>query len=147
MTVVTFPDVEGGVRAFLRANTGVAALVGQRVFFGVPDSPTWPLVTVQRVGGGDDLSEAPIDLALVQLDCWGRLYSDTNPDSTHGDKAQARAVANAVRAAVHEIRSDGTVYAGCVLYGASVNSDLFVPDPDNDRPRYSLLTSWSARAA
>lgn len=147
MSVVTFPDTEGAVRAFLRASAAVSALVGQRVFFGVPDSPTWPLVTVQRVGGGDDLGEAPIDQALIQLDCWGRLYSDSDPTKKHGDKAQARAVANAVRAAVHEVRSDLTTYAGCVLYGASVNSDLFVPDPDNDRPRYSLLTSWSARTA
>lgn len=144
---ITLPDVEGGVRAFLRADAGVVALVAQRVFFGVPDEPTWPLVTVQRVGGGDDFSEAPIDQALVQIDCWGRLYSDTDPTKKHGDKAQARAVANAVRAALHEIRSDTTSFVGCVLYGATVNADLFAPDPDNDRPRYSLLASVSARAA
>jgi hypothetical protein len=70
------PDVEGGVRTFLRANAGVAAIVGQRVFFGVPKGATeatFPLVTVSRVGGGDDFSDVPIDVALVQIDCWGGI--------------------------------------------------------------------------
>ena len=47
----TLPDVEGAVRAWLRAHPRLA-LLGTRVFFGVPEGVTFPFVTVARIGGG-----------------------------------------------------------------------------------------------
>jgi hypothetical protein len=72
------------------------------VFFGVPKGATeatFPLVTVSRVGGGDDFSEVPIDIALVQIDCWGGI-----DDSGNGKKAEAVSLLNAVRNACLAIR-------------------------------------------
>lgn len=142
------PDVEGAARAFLRADAGVAALVGTRCFFGIPDAPTWPLVVVSRIGGGDDTSDAPLDQAVLQVDCWGRLYDDTDATkSSHGDKAGCRAVANAVRSAFASLTHQPATAAGCFLYGASVSTDVWRPDIDDDRPRYLLVVNLTARVA
>lgn len=130
------PDIEGGVRDHLRSYSPVTALVGQRVHFGVPDNATWPLITVQRVGGGDDPSEAPIDLPLVQIDCWG----------AERNKTQARAVANAVRKWARSVRGATALNADCIAYGVRVEADLWAPDPA-DRPRYSITALVTARAA
>lgn len=132
-------DIEGAIRTALRADAGVTAIVAQRVHFGVPKPATWPLVTVQRVGGGDDPSEAPIDLPLVQIDCWG--YQDENG---RGNKAQARALADAVRAWCRSIRTATDLDTITTVYGVNVDSDIWTPDA-TDRPRYSITCSVMAR--
>ncbi|MGK2948988.1 MAG: DUF3168 domain-containing protein [Acidimicrobiales bacterium] len=135
----TMPDVEGAVRAALRADSGVSALVGTRVLFGVPSSPTWPLVTVQRVGGGDDPGEAPIDLGLVQIDCYGAEHN----------KAQAWAVVSAVRTWARSVRGATALTEEVTAYGIDVESVIWAPDAA-DRPRYSvtaLVTARSTQAA
>jgi hypothetical protein len=129
-------DIEGAVRDALRANAGVSALVGQRVHFGVPTNATWPLITVQRVGGGDDPGEAPLDLPLVQIDCWG----------AERNKSQARAVADAVRAWARTVRRATALNTEVKAYGVAVESDLWAPDP-TDRPRYAITASVTARSA
>jgi hypothetical protein len=129
-------DVEGGIRDHLRADAGVSAIVGTRVLFGVPSNAEFPLVTVQRVGGGDDPSEAPIDLALVQIDCWG----------AERNKSQARALADAVREWARSIRRATDLNEEVTAYGAVVESDLWAPDA-TDRPRYSITAQVMARAA
>lgn len=129
-------DIEGGVRDHLREDTAVAALVGTRVFFGVPENATWPLITVQRVGGGDDSGDAPLDQPLVQIACWGAMRN----------KSQARAVADAVRAWARSIRRATDLNTEVTAYGAVVESDLWAPD-DTDRPRYVITASVMSRAA
>lgn len=132
------PDVEGGVRDYLRT----AGVCSGRVYFGVPTgTPTYPLCTVQRVGGGDDPSEAPIDGALIQIDVWGRVDA-----AQHTDKAEARTAANAVRAALYAIRGKTALNASTIAYGAAVEADLWAPDP-TDRARYSITALVTARAA
>ena len=135
MSTVTLPDVEGGIRDALRADTGMDALVDGRVFFGVPENATWPLVTVQRVGGGDDPGEAPIDLALVQIDCWGAMRN----------KSQAWAAAAAVRSWAQSVRRATALNTEVTAYSVTVESVLWAPDPA-DRPRYSVTALVMARA-
>jgi len=137
---MSWPDVEGAVRDHLRADVGVSALVGQRVFFGVPlaadgtVAAQMPCVTVRRVGGGDDPSDAPVDQALIQIDCW----------ASSRNKASAAAVMAAVRNALTEIRT--AVVGSTVLYGAVVESVIWAPDPA-DLPRYAVTALVTARAA
>lgn len=133
--IETMPDVEGGVRDALRDDDAVAALVGTRVYFGVPSSPTWPLIVVQRVGGGDDPSEAPIDLSLVQIDCYGAT----------ANKSQAWAVAAAVRAWARTVRRATALNTEVTAYGVNIESVLWAPDAA-DRPRYSLTALVMARS-
>lgn len=137
------PDVEGGVRTFLRAQAGVTAIVGQRVFFGIPknaDENTFPLVVVSRVGGGDDPEgEAPVDNALMQIDCWGGIDTSGN-----GKKAQAVALVNAVRDALFAVRGRTALSSTVDAAGIVVQSVVWLPDPSNDRPRYSLTAEVTA---
>lgn len=140
--VEVLPDTEGAVRTFLRANAAVAAIVGARVFFGVPKGATeasFPLVVVQRVGGGDSDSEAPVDEALLQVDCWGSISAE----SGYGVKATATALKNAVRSAFKSFNG-GQLVAGVECGGFTVQSDIWLPDPENDRPRYSLTVEAAA---
>jgi hypothetical protein len=135
--VSNWPDVEGELRSYLRADAGVAALVGARVFFGVPKraaEATFPLVVVRRVGGGQDGSDAPVDVALMQIDCWGSIANG------NGLKAGATALVNAVRSSLEAVGTDSTA----VLKGANVETVLWLPEADNDRPRYSVTAVVTA---
>lgn len=139
-----FPDTEGAVRAYLRSHSDVSAIVGTRVFFGVPDSPTFPLIVVARVGGFDETSEAPLDQALVQIDSFGDLHPDT---LNHPNKAQATAVNLAVRQALYDLRQPTVVDltdTSVRLCGALIQSDLYRPDPGDGRPRYIVTTQITA---
>jgi len=140
--VSDWPDTEGAVRTWLRASTVAHAVVADRIYFGVPkESPTWPLVTIQRVGGGNDASDAPVDNALIQLDCWGTLHPNGN-----GDKAGCLTVANAVRSAL-EVVND-TLIATSVRASIEVESIIWLPDANNDRPRYVVTANvWAWRVA
>lgn len=131
----TWPDLEGAIRAYLRADTGiVTALGGARVFFSIPDNPTWPLITVARVGGGQSqTSDAPVDSALISIDVWGELDANQRPK-----KIQATAVVNAVRSALDVIRGRTTLTTDVDVFGANVAGVVWAPDPDNGRPHYAI---------
>lgn len=134
---MSWPDVEGAMRDYLRADSGVSTIVGTRVFFGVPrNGAKFPLVTIQRVGGGQDLGEAPLDGAQIQLDCWANGH----------DKATAESLREAVRDALDALR--GRTTQGSVrLLGADVISDLWAPDPASDQARYTVTASVAAMSA
>ncbi len=135
-----WPDPEGAVRTNLRGKTPA----GNRVFFGVPKGATeasWPMIVVQRVGGGADRSDAPVDVCLIQLDCWGTFGA-----SGDGDKAGATALLNSARAALEAMGTDQPIVAGTQLHGANVESVLWLPDPDNDRPRYVVTAEVTSVA-
>lgn len=77
---VLYREVEGPLRAWLRAQPGIAALTGggQHVYFAAPDLPAgdarrpdaW--LTVRRIGGGPMPGNTPLDVPLVTFECWGR---------------------------------------------------------------------------
>ena len=140
---MTYPDVEGALRTWLRGNATVNALVGQRVFFGVPKQATeqsFPLLTVARVGGGGDASDASLDAATIQIDCWGSI----DKVSGYGKKSVATELAAAVRTALDDLANSGLLAASVQCLGAEVVSSLWAPDPDDDRPRYSLTVNvWT----
>jgi hypothetical protein len=141
VTVDAFPDTEGAIRTWLRAQPAVTALVGQRVFFGIPKAATeatFPLVTVQLVSTVPDPSEAPVDRSLIQIDCWGSLDASGN-----GQKAAATALVNTIRALLHSI-TQPTPMGTVTVFGANVESVTWLPDPTNDRPRYVLTAEVTA---
>lgn len=137
MTVETLPDVEGALRDHLRTVPEITELVGQRVFFGIPDGQTqWPVITVARAGGVEDESEAPIDQALITISCWG----------AERNKAQAWAVAAAVCGWARTVRRATDLTEEVVAYGITVDGPLWEPD-NTDRPRYVITASVMARSA
>lgn len=57
----------------------ITNLVGQRVFFHVPQDTTYPLVRMQQIGGDHHHhteGAAGLAQALMQIDCIGRLVAD-----------------------------------------------------------------------
>lgn len=143
----SYPDIEGGLRTFLRADTGVIAATADvqgaaSVWFGIPKGATedyFPLITIMRVGGGDDASDIPIDRALLQIDCWGSLHTNGN-----GNKASATTLVNAVRSALRAVRRRTELATGIYAFGFNVESSIWLPDPDNDRPRYVVTAEGTA---
>ena len=123
-----FPDVEEGMRQYLRADADVQARVAQRVFFGIPRAGAeFPLITLSRAGGGEQPGEAPVDQALINISCWGGA-----------SKQEAWNAAAAVRKALFKIRARTLLAPGVYAFGAQVDGVIWSPDPADDRPRYTL---------
>ncbi|SMF70523.1 tail completion protein gp17 [Allosphingosinicella indica] len=124
------------LRARLRADSGVAAIAGMRVDWGL--RPQWaklPAVTLTMVAGGRDrlLGGAP-DLAAqtVQADCWAQTY------------AEADALGEAVIAAIAVPATQGGIRFG----NASVSGDRDLPEVVSDgvlhRRSIDLIVRWAA---
>lgn len=135
---MTWPHTRRALKTYLRADAPLVALIGNRTFFGVPARGVkYPLVTLPgQVGGGQDLSMAPIDLPLHQLDIFGAGLSTEQVD-------ELAAVESAVRDALAAICM--TTVGSTVLCGVNVVSVLDGPDESN-RPRRVLTLEVSAAA-
>lgn len=147
MTAEVLPDVEGATKTYLRTFPALQTLIGTRVFLQVPAptagvEPTFPLVTVQRVGGSLDLSEAPLDLAVLQIDVWGRL--DVNG---HPMWAELMGVVNAVRSALTVPIGRTTASASVDVFGAQESGLVRLVDQANGRPRYALTVQVTAMSS
>lgn len=118
-------DVEGGLRDWLRTEPAVAAIVAQRVFVSVPPKTTLPYVTIGLVDEHDDTSTAPLDVCLVQIDAWA------------GNKRQARDLYNAIKQSLRDATCGLTLASGTTLKGAVIVGTVYLPDPEDQTPRYS----------
>lgn len=143
MTVDNLPDVEGALRDWLRANTAITPTFGNRTFFGVPKGATersFPLITVQRIGGGGEAGQAPTDAALVQIDVWGNI----DEKSGNGLKAECTTAVNTVRAQLRSVDHRTALNASVDALSITEVGCVWSPDPDNDRPRYSVTAEVTA---
>jgi hypothetical protein len=72
--------MEEALRAALLASAGVAALIGDRIAWGLrPQGQPLPAISLTRVTGGYDYTLAgrvPTTRSLVQIDCWAGSYAD-----------------------------------------------------------------------
>lgn len=137
-----WPDLEGALRTYLRADANLASLVGNRVFFGVPRGATeesYPLVMITRTGGGQAPGDAPLDLALIQFDCYGKLS-----DVAGGGRGPTTRVALAVRKALSTIRGRVELTPGVTVFDPRVVSMFYSPLGADDRPRYILTVQVPA---
>lgn len=124
------PDVEATVVAHLKA----ADVCQRRVSASVPSDPTWPLVTVQRVGGIVAVRRY-LDRAAIQVDAWG--------DS----KTEAYAAATAAYAALLDM--EGQSFPATQVFVSSVDDELgftWSPDPETSRARYLFRVAVHARS-
>lgn len=125
-----WPDVEGAIRTFLRNDPGVAALVGKRVFFSVPKKAEFPMILVTRIGGGESAGEAPLDLALIQFDIYGK-----KADEAGGGRAPVAAISSSVKKAISKIRGRVELVPGVTAFNARIASTFYSALPGDDRPR------------
>lgn len=136
MPVAVFADVEGGLRAWLRGQPSITALVDQHVWFGIPANAQFPLITIAQVGGGPGVGEAPITDALIQLDCWGAGQN----------KGQAAAVMTAVLGALDSLHCGAEMGGEVIAMGSTVESVIWLPDPQSNQARYVVTALVSAKA-
>lgn len=117
--VVVLPDAVVLVRAYLLSRTQVTALVSTRVYSQSPATPTYPYITVQRIGGGS--KERRLDHASLQIDAWGTDEANAS--------LVARTALGALLAARNYIGSTG-VLGGCTEeLGLSWQPDTTYPTP------------------
>ena len=131
---MTIVDVEQLLATFLRAQTEVTDLVGDRVYTDLPHDRTYPLVLVQRIGG-NHVVQVPmwLDSALVQFDVYG------------GTHKQAFALMSVCISVIAE-RAIRAHPEGCVT---GVTSDSIAYNPEEDfvdpqghaRPRYTTTVN------
>ncbi len=103
------------MRGLLNACAGLTALVGKRIDSDVmPDSPTYPAVTFQRMSGSSAkgaISDPPLMTAVFQVSAWAKNRKD------------ARAVATQIRAAIDRKRQ-------LTVNGVYVNDCFYQDDID-----------------
>lgn len=130
-------DAEGAVRAWARANSAIAAAFTGGIYFGPPEGTvTFPLVRVQRIGGGPVPGDTPLDDAAMSFLVWGSA------------KAQAATAAMVLVSEIESMPCGTAMGSGAVGLGARVTlGPVWSPDPDTDRPRYIVDGSFSIRAA
>lgn len=124
MTVVdVFPDSEALAGAVLRD------LLDCGVYSSVPRTPSYPLVTISRVGG-IPVEYHRLDFASLQIDVWGT------------SKTEARDIAAEARAALFGMEGQSYSMADdwpddAVVTGVSDTLGLtWLPDPETNRDRY-----------
>jgi hypothetical protein len=120
---------EAAVIAALKANAGVSALAGTRVFiWGGQQGSTYPYVAIQRITTGNSGSlDSPsnLDWPLMQIDCW-------SPKAT-----EALAVAEAVRSAI-----DGVQITTTSPQFHAVFQDQRGPAPDDDTRNFRVSQDY-----
>ena len=121
--ILEAPDMEAVAAVTLR-NAAISGL-GTRVYSSIPADPTYPLVTVQRIGGIPSVREY-LDTANIQIDVWG------------GSKSEARDIA--ARARVVLLSLAGTSVTSPVSAWISAVEDVlglsWQPDQLTGRDRY-----------
>jgi hypothetical protein len=133
---IVLADAEGAVRAWARANAAIAAAFTGGIYFGPPEGTVmFPLVRLQRVGGGPVPGDTPLDDAAISFLVWG------------SSKAQAAAAVMVLASEVQSMTCGTAMGSGAVGLGARVTlGPVWSPDPDTDRPRYLLDANFSIRA-
>ena len=126
MTTRIQPDIELAVIDFLRSYAPLTA-TGAKVGSELPASPSWPFITVVRLGGPADFP-GWLDHPRVQVDAW----ADT--------KAQAYSAIAAARAGLLDLPG---VHDNTVITAADeLTGPQWLPDPvANSRPRYFVVFS------
>lgn len=139
---MTMVDVEALVSYYLRAQSEVAAICGQRVYTAIPSNPTFPLVRLHRIGGVPPMSRPlHMDRAHLQIDVWG------------GPKATALDLVDVVRTELSKLVDEAAVQPLGVVCGVKFGPLAFMPDDTvpteggKARPRYTQDVTVTVRPA
>ncbi|KAB0538472.1 hypothetical protein HNQ68_002298 [Pseudochrobactrum saccharolyticum] len=103
----------------LQADQAIVALVGSRIYDGVPENAEFPYISF----GATDYSPDDADCIAgrhetIQLDCWSR---------DQGRKWPCKALADAVKKALHDIDAD---MSNGALVSMTVTLVRVIDDPD-----------------
>lgn len=111
-------EMQGWIVNTLRADAGIQALLGERVYDRVPEKPQFPYISYGPSTEDNDYPDC-INAAeiTIQLDAWSREVG----------YPEVKRIAAAVHEALHDQDIDLPVNACCCLY--HVNT-VFLRDPD-----------------
>lgn len=130
--VNVLPDAELALIQYLKARTEITALIpAARITTALPPQPTYPCVTVTRMGGSA-LVWQRIDEPDFQVEVWG------------GSRFECNTLARTVRACIMSIRND-TVSAGVLVSAGEqvgmqwMPDDVTVPPTSRFVGRFSVL--------
>lgn len=121
MAIRTLPDAELVVANFLRAHPDLPGGVSTEL----PPQPSYPWLTVQRVGGIPSVANY-LDVARLEITAWA-----STKDAAHGLARAAEAAALTLPGT-----RDGTVVTGVVQVGEGLRWN---PDEETDRARYTFI--------
>lgn len=128
-------DAERLVSAYLRDQTTVTAVVGDRVYTDLPARATFPLVRLTLTGGAPVYSRPLfLDEAYIQIDCYG------------GPKVQARLIVDTVRGLLASPEFQGVHPLG-VVTSVRFGDLRYLPDDayEPPKPRYIAEASIFTR--
>lgn len=116
--------IEAAIAKQLLANTGVATLVGTRIYpVWLPQGCTYPAISYLKVSGSRvhtmGASEAGAN-PRVQISCWGRTYADV------------KSVASAVRAALDQFSGTLGGAGGVSVQAIQLDNELDLIDPNSE---------------
>lgn len=148
--VVVMADAEWVVREWARG-LDLDDATG-RVFFGIPKprkvqgdpkSPrvTYPLVTVERIGAGEDLGDLPVDQARISFSVWC--------DDEHGGKGVAARIARTLASHLKVVTAETVTHPTdgvATIDGAVLTlGPLWRPDGDAHLARYVVDALFTIR--
>lgn len=127
-----FPDAEAVVAEWLRG--GNLDLVGARVYPSIPEDPTYPLITLARIGGVPAVRQY-LDAANIQIDAWG------------GTKQQAHDIAAAARVRCQHLEGQSVITPVEAFISAVEDSlgMVWFPDELTGRERYLFSMTFYCR--
>lgn len=89
------PDSEVLARTWALSKTSITDIVGTKIATRLPQDSEMPFMVITRIGGSPQQSEALIDEAYLQIDCYAGKYA-TNNTKGQPDYATAYSLANAI---------------------------------------------------
>ncbi len=125
------PSPERFAVAWAKANVPIAALVGTRVATKLPNEPPMPFLRVFLFDAATDGSEAPIDIAQLQFDCYD--------DDEAGVDVLYRTVVDQLEALNHVSNGQG------FGYGVGSISWRRTPEPLTKWARFTVLAALTLR--
>ena len=144
--VRTLPAAESVAIAWLVPHPLLSELVGSRVYADVPEGATYPLVRIERIGGGTIGGGHWLDSAHLQISAWA---ANAITEQGFGSaRSAARGICEQAIAALHEL--SGVTELAVVTAVEDVAGAKFVPDPATHHPRFIgevLLTLHPLREA
>lgn len=123
MSFSPLPDTEAVCSRALRD----AGICGGRVYSSIPKEPTYPLATVERLGGSPVVRQR-LDAARIQVSVWGGKSTA---------KSELRDEAEHARRVLHEM--EGQAFSDDAAYVTGVSDEVvltWLPDPVTFFGRY-----------
>jgi hypothetical protein len=118
---------EQALFSYLSNHAGLKALVNTRIYpITMPQNPTLPAVTYQKISGVVDYGVSSIKRPRFQFDAWASSYSS------------ARAVAEQIKSALNRYTGTMGGAGGVTVIGTWIENEMDLFEPDTGLYRVSV---------